>query len=75
MLCQSCNKSKFQLHSMRSNIMKEINLTMCQTCIDNRFEPRWVIILAARSLGSAAVKDYIINKRYAGEQITGVEII
>jgi len=75
MLCQSCNNSKSQLYYVKSNIMNSISLNMCKTCIDNKFEPRWVIILAARSLGSESIKDYIVNKRYVGEQITGVEII
>ena len=55
--------------------MGDISLVMCQSCIDAKYEPRWIIILAARSVGSDAVKDYIINKRYIGRDITGVEII
>ena len=75
MLCQSCNQQKYQLHTKKSNIMGDISLVMCQSCIDAKYEPRWIIILAARSVGSDAVKDYIINKRYIGRDITGVEII
>jgi len=74
MLCQSCNQPKNQLYSKKSNILKDINLMLCQTCIDKRFEPKWVIILAARS-GTEAAKDYIINHRYIGNDISGVEIV
>lgn len=75
MLCQSCNKSKNQLHHVKSRILIEISLNMCQSCIDSGYEPRWVVILAARSLGSDAVRSYIVDKRYVGPTITGVEII
>jgi hypothetical protein len=75
MLCQSCNKSKNQLYNVRSHIMNDISLKICQTCIDNKFEPRWIIILAARSYGPDSVKNYIAQKRYVGEVITGVEIV
>lgn len=55
--------------------MDNISLNLCQTCIDSGYEPRWVIILAARSNGTDSVKNYIINKRYVGQTITGIEII
>jgi len=48
---------------------------MCQTCIDDKLEPRWVIILAGRQKGSEFVRDYIIKHRYVGRPISAEEII
>jgi hypothetical protein len=48
---------------------------MCQTCIDEKYEPRWVIILAGRQKGSEFVRDYIIKRRYFGKPISAEEII
>ena len=73
-LCYSCNKTKNKL-SVKQSILMPINLFMCQTCIDNKFEPRWVIILAARSNDAAYVRDFIVKRRYVGNEISGSELI
>jgi hypothetical protein len=73
-LCYSCNKSKNKLNAKRSNLFP-INLLMCETCITSKFEPRWIIILAGRQLGSDSVKDFILKRRYIGEEITASELL
>lgn len=73
-LCYSCNKSKNKLNIKRSNLFP-INLLMCETCIVAKFEPRWVIILAGRQLGSDTVRDYILKKRYEGLEISASELL
>lgn len=73
-LCYCCNKTKNKLNAKKSNIMP-MNLLMCQACIDLKYEPRWVIILAGRQYGSDHVKDYIIKKRYVGEAILADELL
>jgi hypothetical protein len=47
---------------------------MCETCITSKFEPRWIVILAGRQLGSDAVKEFIIKKRYIGTDIAASEL-
>lgn len=73
-LCYSCNKTKNKLNLKRSTLF-EINLFMCETCINSRFEPRWVIILAGRQNGSDFVKDFISKKRYVGNDILASELL
>jgi hypothetical protein len=48
---------------------------MCETCITSKFEPRWVVILAGRQLGSDAVKEFIIKKKYIGNEIAASELL
>jgi hypothetical protein len=48
---------------------------MCETCISSKFEPRWVVILAGRQLGSDAVKEFIIKKKYIGNEIAASELL
>jgi hypothetical protein len=72
-LCYSCNKTKNKL-SVRKSILIPINLLMCETCITSKFEPRWVIILSGRQLGPEAVKEFIIKKRYCGNDIAASEL-
>jgi hypothetical protein len=73
-LCYSCNKTKNKLN-VRKSILIPINLLMCETCISSKFEPRWVVILAGRQIGSDAVKEFIIKKRYCGNDITASELL
>jgi hypothetical protein len=73
-LCYSCNKTKNKLN-VRKSILIPINLLMCETCISSKFEPRWVVILAGRQLGSDAVKEFIIKKRYCGNDIAASELL
>ena len=48
---------------------------MCQSCIDSKFEPRWVIILSGRQNGADSVREYIIKRLYIGKTITDEELI
>jgi hypothetical protein len=48
---------------------------MCQTFIDLKFEPRWVIVLSGRSNGHEFVKDFIQKKRYIGADISASELL
>jgi hypothetical protein len=73
-LCYSCNKTKNKLN-VKKSILIPINLLMCETCISSKFEPRWVVILAGRQLGSDAVKEFIIKKKYIGNDIAASELL
>lgn len=75
MQCYSCNKQKNELQPKKSDIMNGITVFMCQTCIDAKFEPRWVIVLAGRQKGAEFVRDYIIKRRYVGRIIDAEELI
>ena len=73
-LCYSCNKSKNKLEAKKSSLLP-INLLICETCISAKLEPRWVIILAGRSQGPDYVKEFIIKRRYIGNEITASELL
>ena len=75
MLCYSCGKQKNELQPQKSNIINGVNLFMCSLCIENKFEPRWVIILAGRQNGPESVREYIIKHRYVGRIISEEELI
>lgn len=75
MLCYSCGKQKNELSLRKSALIPGVNLMMCATCIESKYEPRWVIILAARQNDTKYVRDYIIKRRYLGKDILGAELI
>jgi NMD protein affecting ribosome stability and mRNA decay len=73
-LCYSCNKSKNKLDVRKSSLLP-INLLICETCNSTKLEPRWVVILAGRSNGPDHVKEFIIKRRYLGNEITASELL
>lgn len=73
-LCYSCNKNKNKLNLRRSSLLP-INLLVCETCIASKLEPRWVVILSGRQMGSEYVREFIIKKRYVGNEISASELL
>ena len=73
-LCYSCSKSKNKLSVKRSSLFA-INLLMCETCINEKLEPRWLVILSGRQNGSDSVKDFIQRHKYLGPEITASELL
>lgn len=73
-LCYSCNKSKNKLSAKKSTLFN-INLLMCESCINEKYEPRWVIVLSGRQNGPDSVKEIILKRRYLGNEITASELL
>lgn len=75
MLCYSCGKQKDELHPQKSDILSGVPLLLCQTCIDLKYEPRWIIVMAGRQKGPEHVRDYVVKRRYLGKAILAEELI
>jgi hypothetical protein len=73
-LCYSCNKTKNQL-TMKRSTLASINLLMCESCILSKFEPRWLIILTGRQQGADSVREFVLKKKYVGQEITASELL
>jgi len=75
MLCFSCNKSKQQLTPVKSSLLSGMQLFLCQSCLDLKYEPPWVVILAGRQKGPEYVREHIVKNLYVGNKISAEEII
>jgi hypothetical protein len=75
MLCYCCGKQKNELQPCQSDIIKGMSMFMCQSCIDAKMEPRYVVVLGGRQHGPDHVRDYIIKRRYVGRPISAEELI
>lgn len=73
-LCYSCNKTKNQLN-VKKSILLPISLLMCETCVSSKYEPRWLVILAGRQNGAESVREFILKKRYVGNDISASELL
>ncbi len=74
-VCSSCDQPKAQLFAQKSKLVANATLFMCQSCLDKGYEPRWAIILAGRTMGVGAIRPYIVNNLYLGDQIKAKEVI
>lgn len=73
--CHSCGNNKVKINAVKSRILHGLNLMMCDFCLSAGFEPRWVIIIGGRQNGASTVKDYVVNKKYSGEEIVASELL
>lgn len=75
MVCNSCREVKARLNERKSHILSGVVVYVCDTCEEAGYEPRWAVILGARTLGIEAVRDYVVNHKYVGKDITGSELV
>lgn len=75
MVCYSCGQPKNELSPKKSSLLSGVNLLLCKKCIEFKYEPRWIIILAGRKFGPTSVRDYIVKHKYVGKEISASELI
>ena len=68
-ICASCRQPKYRLTPKKSKLKPDQVLLLCETCIKQRLEPRWIVVMVGRDKGAEAVKDFVRPKRYLGEPI------
>ena len=74
-ICQSCKKHKYEVHGSKSDLIQDVDLIMCKTCMNKGYEPRHIIVLAARSGGIVKAKPFLVENRYLGDRILASEIL
>lgn len=52
-----------------------MQMYLCNNCFTNKYEPRWLVILVGQSEGIEAVQDYLLTKKYVGEEISAVDLV
>jgi hypothetical protein len=41
----------------------------------SKFEPRWLIILTGRQQGAEVVREFVLKRKYVGQEITASELL
>jgi len=76
LVCQSCDQPKANLQRVKSKLVPDWELNMCAGCIKLKYEPRFLIILAVRSLGlTAEIARCIKEHKYVGSAIPAADIV
>lgn len=75
--CEVCGKQRKPglIHARESKLLRGQKLMMCTVCESEGKEPRWLIIIVARTRGPGAVTEYIKHHRYSGDPIKAKEIV
>jgi hypothetical protein len=74
-LCTVCQQPKNELTPRKSKLLPNLMLFLCGECLKGQKEPRFAIIMAARTMGNDEVRTWIVNRRYVGDEITLKEIV
>lgn len=74
-VCACCGRQHADLRAQKSRLITDIKFMVCPTCKKGGFEPRYIIILVARSEGPNRVAEYVRDHKYHGEPILGREMI
>lgn len=74
MTCSVCKKSKNEVHAKKSRLLPTMKLLLCNDCLENKREPRFVIVIVGRD-DFKAVEEYIKHHRYVGADITAKELV
>lgn len=73
MSCQCCGKQKSRIGAKDSKLIKGTKLLLCTDCKREDHEPRYFVVIAARS--GRNVRDYIVHNRYCGEELAAADVI
>lgn len=72
-ICESCSKQKQAIKKVASKLLPK-SLLLCDTCINQNFEPRYIVILAHMGGVTKAI-DFIRSRKYLGEEIKLSEVL
>lgn len=72
MKCAICGKPKENLVPTQSLLGQQI--FACRMCVSQGYQPRWAIIVAARTNGRESVWQYVEKEKYFGKPITAKEL-
>lgn len=75
MICTVCQQPKSELTPRRSELIENLILYRCGVCHAGRKEPRWAIVMAAMTMGNDAVRNWVINHRYVGDEIKLKDVV
>lgn len=70
--CQCCGRQAHDLDVQESELLNGMRWAMCKGCIVKNHQPRFVVLMAGRI--GRDVREFIVNKRYCGKELTAREI-
>ncbi|AXH67374.1 hypothetical protein SEA_WOFFORD_238 [Streptomyces phage Wofford] len=68
LVCQICDKQRNSLVNYKSRLNPDMEFMACSPCASGEIEPRWLVILMARS--GTDVSRWVENRLYYGDDIT-----
>ena len=75
MICSVCDKQKAEVKRRKSKLLPGMHYLACETCISENKEPRYIVIMAARTHGLEHVAKVISKRLYNGKEITAQDLV
>ncbi len=75
MICTVCREPKNELTPSKSKLLPTLTLYRCGECVKGQKEPRFAIIMAARTMSIDDVRYWVRGRRYVGEEIKLSDIV
>lgn len=72
--CGVCDQQRAETHAVVSKLLG-IPFEVCNKCRELGYEPRYIVVLAARSANPEAALPYIREHKYHGPDIPAADII
>jgi hypothetical protein len=48
---------------------------VCNDCFENKYEPRWLIIITGQNEGMEKIADYLLHHKYVGDEIAAADLV
>ncbi|QOI67544.1 hypothetical protein SEA_BEUFFERT_170 [Streptomyces phage Beuffert] len=74
-VCACCGKQHNELRAQNSRLIAGNKFFACPSCKADKKEPRAYVILVGRASGPDSVTEYILHRRYCGEEILARELV
>ncbi|AXG66255.1 hypothetical protein SEA_ANNADREAMY_164 [Streptomyces phage Annadreamy] len=74
-VCACCGRQHNELRAQNSRLIAGNKFFACPSCKADKKEPRAYVILVGRASGPDSVTDYILNRRYCGDEILAKELV
>lgn len=75
MVCTVCQQPKNELIPRRSELIPGLMLYRCGQCHNGKKEPRFAIMMAAKTMGNEAVRPWVLGHRYVGPSIELKDVV
>lgn len=75
MICTVCQEPKNELTPSKSKLLPSLTLLRCAECVKGQKEPRFAVMMAAKTMGNEAVRYWVRGRRYVGEEIKLSDVV
>lgn len=74
-VCAVCQQQRHTLKMRKSRLKPDMKMLVCNHCSVLKYEPRWLVILVGQDEGLDRVQEYLVNRKYPGDEIPAAALV